>query len=90
LSTFILACAGRMGPGARIAMLMQPTQWNAPGREVVDHIVDLINLMPSLQVEQRVSCPYPTQQYNPQQVDWAKENKKLLVLTRELVIWRIA
>lgn len=89
LSGFILACAERMDPGAHITMLMQPTQWNAPNREVIDHVFDLVGFASGLKVEQRVSCPYPTQQYNAQQVNWARENKKLLVLTRELVIWRI-
>jgi DNA modification methylase len=73
LSTFILACAERMDTDGHIAMLMQPTQWNAPNREVVDHVFDLVGFVSSLKVEQRVSCPYPTQQYNAQQADVAQE-----------------
>lgn len=74
-----------------IAMLMQPTQWNAPDHQYTDHVVDLIRAVgnKTLTVEYRVSCPYATEQWNAQQVEWAKANKKLLVLTRELVVWRI-
>jgi len=89
LTGFIRACAERMYPGTRIAMLMQPTQWNAPNREEIDHVMDIIQLLPDLRVERRRSCPYPTQQYNPQQVNWSKENKTDLTLTRELITWRI-
>lgn len=74
-----------------IALIIQPTQWKAPERQVVDHIVDLIADVGNkrLTLETRISCPYSTEQYNAQQVEWAKENKKLLVLTRELIVWRI-
>lgn len=74
-----------------IALLIQPTQWRADERQVVDHVTDLIRAVGNkrLVVETRVSCPYSTEQCTPQQVEWAKENKKLLVLTRELIIWRV-
>lgn len=74
-----------------IAMLIQPTQWNADNKQFTDHIVDIIKAVGNkrLVVENRVSCPYSSEQYNAQQVAWAKENKKLLVISRELVIWRI-
>jgi len=38
----------------------------------------------------RISVPYESQQYNAQMVDWAKENKKVLVLSREIVVWKVA
>lgn len=74
-----------------IAMLMQPTQWNADGHEFTDHISDIIQLAnhKRLKLENRVSCPYSTQQCTPQQVEWAKDNKKLLVISRELIVWRL-
>lgn len=73
-----------------IAMLMQPTQWNADNREFTDHIFDIIQGVKNknLILENRVSCPYSTEQANAQMVNWAKENKKLLVISRELIIWR--
>jgi len=74
-----------------IAMLMQPTQWRADNRQVTDHVLDIIQAVGNkrLRLENRVSCPYSTEQCTPQMVNWAKENKQLLVLTREVVIWRL-
>jgi hypothetical protein len=74
-----------------IALLMQPTQWKSERREFTDHVTDLVRSVSTkrLQLENRVSCPYNSEQYNAQQVEWAKANKKLLVLTRELLIWRL-
>jgi hypothetical protein len=72
-----------------IAMLMQPTQWRAPEHHYTDHIADLLRAV-KLPLDMRFSVPYESQQYPPQMVEWAKANKKCLVLTRELVVWRVA
>ena len=73
-----------------IALLIQPTQWSADNRQFTDHVSDLIAEIGNkrLTLENRVSVPYSTEQYLPQMVDWAKANKKLLVITRELIVWR--
>jgi len=91
LTDFVVECAEKMSHGARIAMLMQPTQWRAPGRQVIDHVVDLITLLKNTHMGyvRRVSCPYQTEQYNAQQVNWAKDNREILVLNRELIIWEV-
>jgi transposase len=73
--------------GAYIALIIQPTQWKAPDRQFTDHIGDMLRMV-KLPVEMRFSVPYESQQYNAQMVDWAKENKKVLVLTREIIVWR--
>ena len=75
-----------------IALLIQPTQWSADNRKFTDHVTDLVRSVGNkrLVLENRVSCPYQTEQYNAQQVEWAKANRKLLVITRELIVWRIA
>jgi hypothetical protein len=75
-----------------IALLIQPTQWKSEKRAFTDHVIDVVSgaSKKRLVLENRVSCPYSTEQYNPQQVEWAKANKKLLVISRELIIWRIA
>ena len=75
-----------------IALLIQPTQWSADEHRFTDHVTDLVQAVGNkrLILENRVSCPYSTEQYNAQQVQHAKDNKMLLVLTRELIIWRIA
>lgn len=74
-----------------IALLIQPTQWKSDERAFTDHVAHLLCGVTSkrLVLENRISCPYQTQQYNAQQVDWAKANHKLLVLTRELIVWRV-
>lgn len=78
-----------------IALIIQPTQWNSENKgDFTDHVLDIISgvkkVLPQLQVENRVSCPYSSEQANAQMVQYAKENKKLLVLTRELIIWRVS
>jgi len=73
-----------------IAMLMQPTQWNAPNHEFTDHIIDIVKgvSVKKLKLINRVSCPYSTQQCNAKMVEIAKKERMLLALTRELVIWK--
>ena len=71
-----------------IALLMQPTQWNAPEHQYTDHVADMLRAV-KLPLDMRYSCPYESQQCNAQMVEWAKANKRCLVLTRELVVWRI-
>jgi hypothetical protein len=84
----IINCFGKkLKAGAVIAMLMQPTQWNAPDREYTDHVIDMCRLV-KLPLSMRISCPYESEQYNAQMVEWAKKNRQVLVLSRELVIWR--
>jgi len=73
---------------AYIALIIQPTQWKAPDRQVVDHIAEMLNLV-KLPLDMRYSVPYESQQCTAQMVDWAKEQKRCLVLTREIVVWRV-
>lgn len=75
-----------------ICLLISPTQYVADNRQVVDHAFDLRKLIEkskNLRFENRVSCPWPSQQYKEPCVTWAKENRQLLVLNRELLIWKI-
>jgi len=73
---------------AYIALIIQPTQWKAPERKFVDHVGDMLRAV-KLPVEMRYSVPYESQQCNAQMVEWSKENKKCLVLTREIIVWRV-
>ncbi len=81
--------ADKLSSGAHIALIIQPTQWRSPERAFIDHVVEIIKGVGNkkLIVDNRVSCPYSTEQCNPQMVEWAKDNKKFLVLSRELIIW---
>lgn len=74
---------------AHIALIIQPTQWKAPQRAFTDHIGDMLRAV-KLPVEMRISVPYESQQCTAQMVEWAKENKQVLVLTREIIVWRVA
>lgn len=78
----------KLSPGAVIALMLQPTQWRAPERQYTDHVADLLGLV-KLPLRMRFSCPYESQQCTAQMVDWAKANRESLVLTRELVVWRV-
>ena len=86
LAAIIKAYASKVKDGY-IALIMQPTQWNAPGREFTDHVGDMLRAV-KLPVDMRYSVPYESQQCNAQMVEWAKENKRCLVLTREIVVWK--
>ena len=71
-----------------IALIIQPTQWSAPSRKFTDHIGDMLRAV-NLPVNMRYSVPYESQQCNAQMVNWAKENKTCLVLTREIIVWEV-
>jgi len=74
---------------AYIALIIQPTQWKTnETHDYTDHVGDMLKMV-KLPVEMRYSVPYESQQNNAQMVIWAKENKKCLVLTREIIVWRI-
>lgn len=88
LAGTIRGFAKKLSKGAHIALIIQPTQWNAPDREFTDHIGDMLRHVKH-PVAMRISVPYESQQYNAQQVDWAKAQRELLVLTREIVVWQV-
>ena len=81
---------GRRQSKGAVALLIQPTQWKTE-MQFTDHVFDIISGVGNkkLVLENRVSCPYNSEQYNPQMVNVAKRDKKLLVLTRELIIWSV-
>jgi len=92
LAGFVRDCASKMHSGAKIALLIQPTQWKASDRRVVDHIIDLVMRLQDapMRYVRRILCPYESQQCTAQQVEWAKENREILVISRELIIWEVA
>lgn len=89
VASLVSGIASKQSKGA-IALLIQPTQWNAENREFTDHVMDILQRVKTKKItlENRVSCPYSTEQCTPQMVEWAKKNRKLLVISRELIIWR--
>lgn len=71
---------------AYIALLMQPTQWNAPNRIFTDHVLAIAPKI-NRPVETRIQAPYQKGNCQPPMYKWAEENKKLLVLSREIIVW---
>ena len=73
-----------------IALIIQPTQWKTnEDRDFIDHVGDMLRII-KLPVNMRYSVPYESQQCTAQMVEWAKENKRCLVLTREIIVWSVA
>lgn len=70
----------------RIAYIISPTQ-NEDG-SVWDHAVDMTEpfFLNGWNIERRIIVPYSTQQATGQQVTWARENKRMLKLYRDLVV----
>jgi DNA modification methylase len=84
----IKACKPHLADGGRLAYIVSPAGTK-------DHsVVDLALIMcdaaryAGLEVERRVIVPYQTQQATGQQVEWAREQRKLLKLYRDLVVMR--
>jgi DNA-binding CsgD family transcriptional regulator len=88
LAGVINGYAAKLSPGAVIALIIQPTQWKAPDRQYTDHVADMIKAV-KLPLDLRISAPYESQQCNAQMVNWAKANRKVLVLSREIIVWKV-
>lgn len=88
LAGIINGFAKKLSDGAAIALIIQPTQWKAPEKQYTDHVADMLRLVkPPL--DMRFSVPYESQQCTAQMVEWAKANKRCLVLSREIIVWRV-
>ena len=72
----------------RIAYIVSPTQLE--DGTVIDHATDMLAAATKvgLTVDRRIIVPYQTQQATGQQVEWARTNKRLLKLYRDLVVLR--
>jgi hypothetical protein len=72
----------------RVAYIISPTQLE--DGTVVDHATDMLKVAWDLgyTVERRIIVTYQTQQATGQQVEWARENRRLLKLYRDLVVLR--
>lgn len=82
-SAVVKACVKH---AARIAYIISPTQLE--DGSVVDHATDMLEpfVKAKWKVERRVIVPYQTQQATGQQVEWARDKKRMLKLYRDLVI----
>lgn len=71
---------------ARVAYVISPTQLE--DGSVVDHATAMLAPFADAgwHVERRIIVPYSTQQATGQQVTWARENRRMLKLYRDLVV----
>ena len=86
LESVIKSYAATVPAGCKIALIIQPTQWKAPGRRFTDHTAEMIKRI-KMPIVQRIQAPYQSEQCLPQMVNWAKENREWLVLSREITVW---
>ena len=80
---------GKLSSGAHVALIIQATQWRAPEKERQDHVVALASKVRNADLRERIQVPYESQQATAQMVDWAKVNRRVLTLSREIVVWRV-
>jgi hypothetical protein len=75
-----------MAHADRVAYIISPTQLD--DGQVIDHATDMLTPFTEngWHVERRIIVTYQTQQASGQQVEWARENKRLLKLYRDLVV----
>jgi len=78
----------KLSPGAVVALILQPTQWKAPDRQFTDHVAEMIRRVDGTIIN-RIQAPYESQQCTAQMVEWAKANRQVLTLSREIIIWRV-
>jgi DNA-binding transcriptional regulator YiaG len=90
-SSTVKSCAEHLRAGGRLAFIVSPAQ---DGDLATGVVVDLAWVMyracddAGLEPERRVIVPYSTQQATGQQVNAAREHRKLLKLYRDLVVLR--
>ena len=88
LESIIRGYFKKLRPGAHVALIIQATQWRAPEKERIDHVWELAKRglpMP----RERIQAPYESQQASAQMVEWAKSERRILTLSREIVVWRV-
>jgi DNA modification methylase len=85
--SIVNTCGKKLAKGGYLAFIVSPAELKDEG------VVDLAHIMynscekAGLKPERRIIVTYSTQQATGQQVNWAKENKKLLKLYRDLVVF---
>ncbi len=89
LEYFIKDIKKKLAKNGKIALIIQATQWKNNNVRI-DHAFDLMKMMDKIgfEVEQRIICPYSTEQYNAQMVEKAKKDKICLQTYRDLIIWK--
>ncbi len=83
----VATCVAHLAPSGHLAFIISPTEDDGT---VVDHALAMWRICEDsgLRTTRRVIVPYQTQQATGQQVEWARENRRLLKLYRDLVVMR--
>jgi hypothetical protein len=86
-SDLLKACKTHLSPGGKIAYIISPTE-DKEGGIVVDHAMEMAAAAMAIgyRIHRRIIVTYQTQQATGQQVTWARENRRLLKLYRDLII----
>ena len=84
-SKVVKACTDHLADGGKLAYIISPS---VDGEGVVDHAFDMYAtcLDAGLRQHRRIIVTYNTQQATGQQVTWARDNRQLLKLYRDLVV----
>jgi len=87
--TFVRNVKKKLAKNGKIALIIQQTQWKNNNIRI-DHSFDISQKFEKLgfEIEQRIICPYSTEQYNAQMVEKAKKDKICLQIYRDLIIFK--
>lgn len=83
----VKTCAAQLAEGGRLAFIISPSQLD--DGVVVDHAFDMYRTCvdEGLTCERRIIATYNSQQATGQQVEWAREKRRLLKLYRDIVVF---
>jgi hypothetical protein len=83
-------CRSHLNEGGKLAYIISPTEDKDAG-VVVDHALEMAAaaLANGYRIHRRIIVTYQTQQATGQQVTWARENRRLLKLYRDLVVLEV-
>jgi len=89
IENFIKQLKKKLAKDGKICLIIGATQWRVEGYKRIDHAYDLMKIIERLgfKIEQRIICPYSTEQYNGNQVSIAKEKKICLNIYRDLIVF---
>lgn len=85
------AFARKLKPDAVIALVLEPRmERDAEGRrKYTDHLPAMVRLA-GLPIIMRILCVRdPRECTTPEMVEWARQNREVLPITRDIVIWRV-
>ena len=84
------ACRSHLSDGGKVAYIISPTEDKDAG-VVIDHAMEMAAaaMGAGYRIHRRIIVTYQTQQATGQQVTWARENRRLLKLYRDLVVLEV-